>query len=195
MRRAFDLNTSLYLMLIAFVVYFGFEKVDELKSKRRTLSMERDSVHTDAQNFVSPLIGADITGKAAQVDFKNQPKPTIVYVFSPVCHYCELNEANFATVFEGAKDTHRFIGVATFTIGLPEYLAEKKMTFQVLTHVKKGDWKLALTPQMVVVSADGRLMRNWMGLQDGRKWEAEQYFGFTLPGARTPPSNYTVEAQ
>lgn len=195
MNRVFNLNTSLYVMLIAFVIYFGFEKIDVLRTKGHALNAEKDSVHTDAQNFVSPLSGVDISGRPVEVDFRNQPKPTVVYVFSPACHYCELNEANFETIFEGARNTHRFVGVAAVAEGLPEYLAQKKMTFPIITHVKKGDWKLNLTPQMAVVSAEGRLLRNWVGLQDATKWKVEEYFGFRLPGPRAAPATYSLGAQ
>jgi hypothetical protein len=147
--------------------------------------------------YIPPTDGLPVRSRKHSNFYKrvSATAPTVVYVFSPLCHYCELNEANFAAVFEGAKKTHKFLGIATVTTGLTEYLAQKRMSFQILVHVQKGDWKLSLTPQMAVVGADGRLMRNWIGMQDSKKWEVEQYFGFSLPGPSTPSEKFTLQSQ
>jgi hypothetical protein len=138
MKEIFNLNVTLYLLLILFAVYFGIEKFNELRLKRNMIEATTDNIHTDRQKFVSTLVGDDLTGKRVVITFRGQPKPTVVYAFSPVCHFCEQNEATLSAVYEAAKETHRFIGVATFTGGLKQYIEQKKLKFPVITNPQRG---------------------------------------------------------
>lgn len=164
--------------------HFCCEQTQQIWAKRAGLSARATSVQTDNRGLVYPLVGRELDGKPATVEFTGQPLPTVVYIFSPTCHFCEANAANFAAIYKSAEHSHRFVGVATSTAGLRCYLAENAMTFQVLTGVRKGSWSLGATPQMVVVSRDGALVRNWVGVPDSKRWELESYFGVTLPGLR-----------
>lgn len=57
-----------------------------------------------------------------------------------------------------------------------------------LTELSKLTYKLGATPQTIVVSPEGKVIKNWMGAYSGDKArEVEEYFNVRLPGLT--PSN------
>lgn len=115
------------------------------------------------------------------------PRPTVLYVFSPTCPYCEHDCHNLVALARQLPH-YSFIGLSTHSNELGAFLARCNLPFPVFTATSSqladaGD--LAATPQTVVVGEDGRVQRVWVGMLVGnRRTEAEVFFRTKIVGSQ-----------
>ena len=133
-----------------------------------------------------PVIGAD--GAPKLLGF-SRDRSTILYVFAPRCRYCAMNLANLKAVAEATKATHDFVAVSNTSAEFVEYMQATPMPgpAYVLDPTRLAAETPARyfdpTPQLVVVSPDGRVERVWLGvLREAAQTDVERHFGITLPG-------------
>jgi hypothetical protein len=112
--------------------------------------------------------------------------PTLVYVFSPQCGWCQRNQANVDALAAQLRGRYNMIGVSLSDRDLKQYLAAKPMAFPVV-HSPSVEtaavYKMRVTPLMVAVSPEGRVDQAWQGAFTGEQQAAiEHYFGVRLPG-------------
>lgn len=136
---------------------------------------------------VSPFVGTDVHGLKRHVAFSDVDKPTVIYVFSLECIWCERNLANVRGLASSAASSHRFIGLSLRNHELSRLAAEaRNLGFPVLSEVSPEvvrSMGLGGTPQTIVVSPDGRIIKNWEGAYGSSlQREVEEYFGTSLPG-------------
>jgi hypothetical protein len=116
--------------------------------------------------------------------------PVIVYVFSPTCHWCELNRPIADSLAAQVKGKYRFIGVSTTADGLASYVAKKGPQFPVFyvdPHSPHTDFPLLVTPQTLVFSSDGTFLRGWNGAYlQGTREPVSAFFGATLSELKVP---------
>lgn len=134
-----------------------------------------------------PAIEAkDLDGRPATVTYTGEDAPTVLYVFRPECGWCERNSENVNALVEQTRGKYRFVGLSLSSNGLKEYAARHDMKFPVYTDLPfsvTSAYKLSGTPQTIVVSTDGRVVRNWTGaFADDFKGEVESFFSARLPG-------------
>jgi hypothetical protein len=138
-----------------------------------------------------------IEGTNAHASF-NVQRPTLLYVFSPQCKWCDANYANMRAVYEAANSQYDFVGVTQNTTGLDEYL--KRQPFPGRVIVADGSRlpaeqanDLGVTPQLLVVDQSGAIQRAWAGALFGAKLaEAEAFFKAKLPGVAEVPDDTTA---
>ena len=134
---------------------------------------------------VPNLLARSITGASVAVDFDDVP--TVLYVLSPICEWCERNHANIVKLATEVSDRFRFIGIfdSTYSIDLVRgHLQDYPLPFDVLM-VNSSDLglDLSVTPQTVVVVSDGLVQHAWNGALFGRSLSyAEYVFDVRLPG-------------
>lgn len=142
------------------------------------------------------LEGASIDGLPIEVRrdalSTGDTRDLAVYVFSSSCSWCEKNLNNIRTLAQSKFSEYRFIGVSTGpSEALREYCRSNAINFEVMEAVPDSLQKaydMGGTPQLIVVSPDGRLKRVFKGALSGeQKSEAEAFFGTTLPGLDSPP--------
>jgi len=136
-----------------------------------------------------PVIQAnDHNGQRHTIAFNQEDKPTVLYVFTPPCKWCERNMDNIKELVTRKGDEFRFIGVSLSKEGLPEYLAKNGLTMPVyidLSEETRKAYKMGGTPQTIVVSHDGVVLQSWMGAYAGEQQkQVEEYFGLKLPGVK-----------
>jgi len=90
------------------------------------------------------------------------------------------------TLANAASPRYRFVGLSNTHTALAEHLTAKPLPFPVYSadtaNLPKG-LDPGPTPQMVVVSAEGKVEKVWRGaLQPKTQAEVEAYFHTTLPG-------------
>lgn len=111
---------------------------------------------------------------------------TIFYIFSPSCPWCDRNLENIKALVNLRRDSYRFIGLSLTDKNLRSYLDSSKLGFPVYTKLSKDtikDLKLASTPQTILVSPEGRVIKNWVGAYGEKlRNEMEGFFGIKLPG-------------
>lgn len=120
--------------------------------------------------------------------------PTILYYFSPSCGWCERNWSSVSVLEKETRGRYRFIALAE-TSDLRATRATHNLEFDVVGGLKASD-RQALgfmgTPQTVVISPEGRVLRTWTGAYGARvREEVEAYFNVGLPPV-TPRGNAQV---
>jgi hypothetical protein len=89
-------------------------------------------------------------------------------------------------LINSSNDKYFFIGLSLTREKLSEYLNSHEYGIPVYTDLSndfKTSYKLAGTPQTIVMSTDGKVIKSWTGAYSGPlKTEIEEYFNVTLPG-------------
>jgi len=162
-------------------------RVVSLKTLVGTLKSEARLAEGDK---VSAITARDPQGHIAVLDYGNTNVPTVLFVISPTCGWCTKNIMNMRALAEKAGDRYRFVGLSLSSDKLSEYVAENKLQFPVYTDlpfVPLQDYKLGGTPQTIVVSPNGEVMKLWSGaFADNVQKDVEAYFGVNLPGLMDP---------
>jgi peroxiredoxin len=134
---------------------------------------------------VEPITALDLDGKPHTISYQDTGKPTVLYVLSPDCIWCDRNRENIAKLTE-LGDRFQFIGLSLTNAGLRDYVTKHQLKFPVYTNLTPEtvtSLGLGTTPQTIVISPEGRVLKNWTGAYDDRKrGEIEEYFETRLPG-------------
>ncbi len=179
--------TALTLMLVASValnVMLAL-KVRELTGAQNAARAERE---LKVGTIVPPITAKRFEGSSETIIYAGDSRPTVLYIFTPQCGWCERNLDNLQTLISQKGEEYRFVGISLSDDGLGEYMAVHHLTFPIYTDIPKevGEaYKMGGTPQTVVVSPQAQVIRNWVGAYAGnQKSEVEAYFHLTLPGLR-----------
>ena len=132
---------------------------------------------------------AEVDGTHATLALAGGRQPTIIYVFSPTCHWCARNWLNVNALAGRLRESHRLIGVSLSARQLAEYAQKLKIPFPVYSVDMErplGPGKKlfsAATPETLLIDTNGKVQRIWRGAYaDLTKSEVEVYFGVSLPG-------------
>jgi peroxiredoxin len=128
----------------------------------------------------------DLTGKRTFLNYADVEVPTVLYVFSPQCHWCSRNLENIQYLAGNTSGRFRFVGVSLTNTDLPNYLAHNKFPFQIYQS-PSDDVKIAYgfnsTPSTIVVSPSGKVVQYWRGAySEDLQTEIEGFFQVKLPG-------------
>ena len=135
---------------------------------------------------VLPSIDAQrLSGPRETIAFSGDARPTLLYVFTPSCQWCARNLENVRAVVEAAKDSHRIIALS-LDPNAEDYVHQAKIDVPVYVRPSEEmiqSYRLGPTPQTLVVSARGEVLKSWTGVYSGAtKKEVESYFKTVLPG-------------
>jgi peroxiredoxin len=142
-------------------------------------------VKLSAGAAVGPVTATDLGGKQETIGYVDSDKPTVFYVFSPACVWCERNAQNINAV-AARGESFRFVGLSLSDEGLTEYVQSHHLSFPVYKAVSEESVKmlgLGSTPQTIVISPDGHVLKNWSGAYTvSVQPEVEEFFKVRLPG-------------
>jgi peroxiredoxin len=120
------------------------------------------------------------------VDVRFRTRPVVLYTFSPTCGWCERNLDNAREVARRVAGRYDFIGVALDSRNAEHYLRERQLGWRVIKDVPadvKRAYRMAGTPQTIVIGIGGVVRKAWSGAYDGKiASDVEEFFGLTLPG-------------
>jgi peroxiredoxin len=163
----------------------------------RISKLNQDLVWANEQKQLTPgmvvtsLEVLDKDGKPVTISYLENSLPTVLYIFSPTCHWCEQNIGNINFLANYTGDKYRFIGISLSREKLEEYLVQHKMPFPVyhsLSDSARLSYGLGATPQTIVISSDGKVLRNWSGAYGNvLQEEIETFFKVKLPGLAALP--------
>jgi hypothetical protein len=163
-------------------------RVSDLKERMYVLKSEQRLV---AGTFVPPIKAKGLDGQDVTISYTGDGVSTILYVFAPDCGWCKRNIANVKMLASSVSPNLRFIGLSLAGDGLREYMSQNDLGFPVcwgITDDVKAAYKMGGTPQTILISDQGRVLKNWMGAYSGElKKEIEAYLSITLPGVTNPP--------
>jgi hypothetical protein len=125
------------------------------------------------------------TRRPAAIAYEDTKLHTVLYVTSPSCPWCERNLDSIRALVREKKDAFRFVGLSLSEENLDAQLGD--LPFPVYAGVSdavREVYRLRSTPQTIVVSPQGRVVRTWKGAYVGRtQKEIEGYFQVALPAA------------
>ncbi len=142
---------------------------------------------------VPPLTATGLDGARTTIayDSTRDGRLTVLYVFTPQCVWCARNLANLKallTAKQGAPDV-RFVGLSLAPDSVGTYVAQQGLTPLLpvvvtrLSAATMSAYHFGGTPQTVVISPDGRVVKNWSGAWTQKtQAEVEAFFHVTLPG-------------
>jgi hypothetical protein len=162
-----------------------------LSRKVRVLRLIEDSLRAEGSlkvgEVVPALQGKDLNGQPVSFAYDSR-FPTVIYVLSPTCAWCKRNEANVEALAINVVGKYRFLAVSLSSDGLRQYAESAHISFPLYSDLQVSTlsaYKFGGTPQTIVVSPEGKVLKNWKGAYiDEVKEEVESYFAVRLPGIR-----------
>ena len=160
-------------------------------AKLTTLVSRMKSESRLTQGDKVPAITArDLQGRPAVLDYAGTNLPTVLFVITPTCGWCTKNIMNMRTLAANASDRYRFVGLSLESDKLVDYVTQNKLEFPVYTDLPllpMKRYKLGGTPQTIIVSPEGEVLKVWSGaFAENLQKDVESYFGVTLPGITDP---------
>ena len=135
---------------------------------------------------VSPIKAHSLDGQTALISYGAGEQPVVLYVFTPQCSWCARNLANLKTLLAQKHDAYRFVALSLTDKEINDYAAKTQLDCPIYfnpTEESLREYKLGSTPQTIVISREGKVLKNWIGAYTGQQQsEIEQFFGITLPG-------------
>lgn len=139
---------------------------------------------------VPPLEVLDMSGQPIIISYAEIKSPTVLYVFSASCGWCDRNLENIKFLARSLGKDYRFVGVSLSPNQLNEYLAKANLPFPVFHSPSLSmstTYRMGRTPQTIVVSPESRVMKSWSGAYGNlygkaTQTEIETFFRVTLPG-------------
>lgn len=128
----------------------------------------------------------DSSGSLARINYAGSERPTVLHVISPQCVWCTRNIPNMKALAEHAKGEYRLITISLSDAGLREYIGKYGLAEPIYGGIPDSEkliYKLHGTPQTIVVSPEGKVLKHWKGAYSGNtQAEVEEYFHLRLPG-------------
>ncbi len=146
---------------------------------------------------VPPITATGLDGARTTIayDPKQDGRLTVLYVFTPQCVWCARNLDNLKallTAKQGAPDV-RFVGLSLAPDSVGAYVAQQGLTPLlpvVVTRLSAATmtaYHFGGTPETLVISPAGRVVKNWSGAWTAkRQAEIEAFFHVRLPGLQLP---------
>lgn len=135
---------------------------------------------------VLPIKAHSLDGAEVTISSQDNSNRLVVYVFTPQCTWCVRNLTNLKKILAEKHDAFRFVGLSLTDKDLDRYLSEKHLDLLVVmnpTAQTRNEYKLGSTPQTIVISPNGRILKNWVGAYSGAtQKEIEEFFSVRLPG-------------
>jgi peroxiredoxin len=161
-------------------------KVRDVSETSRLLQLQLNSPILVAGSRAPEFSAKTAHGNRESLNYADVQVPTVLYVFTPDCHWCARNLENIKHLASLTSNKFRFLGVALSDRDLDNYLMQSNMPFSVYRTVSE-DVKIAYglnsTPTTIVISPEAKVLQYWRGAYSGEmKNEVELFFQLTLPG-------------
>lgn len=179
-------SQTILACLVACSVIINILLASEVKRLKNNLRILKSESQLAVGTSVPPIDAKDIEGNSVSLSFHKGDPPTVLYIFTPQCDWCTNNLPNIKLLANMSQEKHRFVGLSLSNNELREYVSYHKFEFPVykdLSFKTISSYMLGGTPQTLIVSDEGKVLKNWTGAYSGSlAQEIEEYFGVTLPG-------------
>jgi peroxiredoxin len=134
---------------------------------------------------VPALRGEGPAGTAMTISAKSSAG-TLLYVYAPECGWCIRNAENMKVVIEAARKRGMAIyGVSLAPENSRQFLTSHGIDVPVVIpdETTRRDYGFSGTPQTLVLSAEGTVLRNWRGAYvEKTAGDVSAFFDISLPG-------------
>jgi hypothetical protein len=178
---------GLLVASLALNVYLGWS----LKRLPSTAPAPPEAIRISPGTTVRPVQATSLNGQQETISYADAGKPTVFYVFSPSCIWCERNTENINAIARQKGEAFRFIGLSLADDGLPGYVKSHQFSFPVYKNLPPESMQtlgLGPTPQTIVISPGGQVLKNWVGAYVPTvQPQVEEFFNVRLPGVTAQP--------
>ena len=178
------LSVLLCSLLVASVV-LNLMLTRKVKSLNESIELVKSEQTLNEGVILPPITATALDGSVAVIRFDSVAVPTVLYVFTPPCGWCTRNLPAAKALAESVKGRYRVLGLSLSSDGLQKYLSDSGLSFPVYADISmstRSAYHLGGTPDTIVVSSDGTVMKHWQGAYVGSTKKAmESYFNVTLP--------------
>jgi peroxiredoxin len=133
---------------------------------------------------VPDLRGKDPTGVDKHFVFRSSELPTLLYVFQPSCVWCQRNASSINSLVAQSAGKFQVVGLSLSSEGLTEFIERHQMTFPVFTDLPVNvaeAYHLGMTPETIIVSPDGTVLKSWGGAYSGAAGPSiEKFFSLRI---------------
>ena len=121
-----------------------------------------------------PVEGFDVEGNKVVVGYGEDPRKTVLLVFSPGCRACKENMSNWQSLIKRLDSSlYRVIALSLAPNGIEDYLAQYNLAgIPVIAEVAaktRVEYQLSLTPQQILIGPEGKVEKVWTGLLRGEE--------------------------
>jgi len=132
--------------------------------------------------------GTDVKGHPVTLVYSRDRRNTLLYVFSPTCHWCERNVANIRAVINARSDIH----VVGINIGpaMDITSASRQPFADILTPTRATAqaYRFSGTPATILISPSGKILKTWAGAYAGPiGTDVSKVLAVSLPGLLDEP--------
>src|SRR6266850_7926640 len=126
-------NLPFYLLatlLVASVIINVLQarKIEQLRYVEASL---RADFQLQPNMTLPPIEAKSLDGKTVLFPYGDNELPSVIYVLSPTCKWCENNQSNVEALFKGLQAKYRFIAISLEEDGLKSYSEKKGLSFSV----------------------------------------------------------------
>jgi hypothetical protein len=126
----------------------------------------------------------DPNGAQVRISYAASGLPTMLYVLSPACIWCERNTDAINTLADSIAGRYRAIALS---ISSAKDVAALRPRLKLPIYTGIDDqaakaYRLRSTPATLIIGTDNKIIRVWSGAFAGQvKTELEQFFDVSLP--------------
>jgi hypothetical protein len=177
----------LMVVLSAALLLVNILLVQQNKKLKVLASRPDRALEVKTGTALPPLEGFDSNGAWHRVDYGQDPRKTVLLVLAPRCPACEENMPNWRAIINGLdRRSFRLVAASLQSEGLNEYASRHGIKqVPILTKIDpkyRVAYNLALTPQIILIDADGKAEKVWTGLLRGEdKQDVELALNVRLP--------------
>jgi hypothetical protein len=129
------------------------------------------------------LLSAD--GSKAELQFGSNELPTVVYVMSPTCKWCERNLQMIDALVTQVHGRYRVIGISNTTKGLQDYIHKISPPFPIYypdPNYTNAAITTDITPRTLLFSPSGSFIQGWnRAYLNQTKSDIAMFFKISLP--------------
>jgi len=179
LKRSFDPATCAVLLLsIALNVALTF-KVHHLN---RLMALNQAPVVATGVHFPE-MIARNLEEQPQTIRFDSTGKPSVLYVFSPTCHWCAKNLENIKKLYSLKHANFEFVGISLSPYNLQQYVSQTNFPMKVVESPAESDIKvlhLESTPETIVIDSSGTISKVWSGAYTSENSREIEHF-FQIP--------------
>ncbi len=179
-------STYMFVGILVLSVALNLALALQLREARNNIVKLKSEMNLRVGEKLPDIEARNVNGIADSYSYSADPRPTILYVFSPTCGWCTKNSENMRYLYHQKSLQFRFVGISTSSKNLKDYLLKQNLDYPVFTDLSADTvmkLKIGGTPQTIVVSEEGTVIKNWVGAYMNEvQTDVENFFDLKLPG-------------
>lgn len=175
----------IYLLVLAGLVIMNLFLVIQNRNLK-TESKAQKWVLQEGQS-VKSLSGIDINNEKQNLEWGQDNRKTLLFIFSPKCSFCVENMPTVKSILAKTdKASFRIVFVSLMNEGTMEFAEKYDIRniplFTEVDPVSKIEYEMKLTPQTILIDPNGKVEKVWIGLmlKSENKSEIEKSLNISL---------------